>query len=68
MTRRTQRKAQIGVGTLTALGILPGLTVSPGWLALTLLVGCGLTFAGISGFCGMTPLLDCAPWNGAPAR
>jgi hypothetical protein len=26
-------------------------------------VGAGLTFAGISGFCGMARLLSAMPWN-----
>jgi hypothetical protein len=30
---------------------------------LTWFVGAGLTFAGISGFCGMARLLAVMPWN-----
>jgi hypothetical protein len=29
-------------------------------------VGAGLTFAGISGFCGMARLLAVMPWNRVP--
>jgi len=37
--------------------------VAPGWIALTWFVGAGLTFAGVSGFCGMARLLAVMPWN-----
>jgi hypothetical protein len=38
-------------------------TVAPGWIWLSGFVGAGLTFAGISGFCGMARLLAAMPWN-----
>jgi hypothetical protein len=37
--------------------------VAPPWILLTWFVGAGLTFAGISGFCGMARLLAAMPWN-----
>jgi hypothetical protein len=38
-------------------------TVSPWFLAISGFVGCGLMFAGISGWCGMAKLLAVMPWN-----
>jgi rhodanese-related sulfurtransferase len=58
-----QRQVQIGAGALVLLGTLVGLTVSPWFLAIPLFVGAGLSFAGLTGFCGMALLLQRAPWN-----
>lgn len=57
------RQVQIAAGSLVLMGVLLGFFVTPVWLALAGLVGAGLTFAGISGFCGMARLLMLAPWN-----
>jgi hypothetical protein len=46
---------------------LLALLVSPWFALLSAFVGTGLTFAGISGWCGMAKLLDAMPWNKAPA-
>ncbi len=52
------RQVQIVAGSLAFLGgLIPGLR----WVAI--LVGAGLVFAGVSGFCGMAVLLDKMPWN-----
>jgi len=40
-----------------------GVTLSPWALVLSGFVGCGLMFAGISGWCGMAKLLGAMPWN-----
>jgi rhodanese-related sulfurtransferase len=57
------RQVQIAAGLLVLLGLGLGLTVHPGLLTLAALVGVGLTFAGISGFCGMARVLAVMPWN-----
>lgn len=57
------RQVQIAAGSLVLLGIVFGFLVAPGFFALSAFVGAGLTFAGISGFCGMARLLMLAPWN-----
>lgn len=64
-----QRQVQIAAGSLVLLGVGLGLAVHPAFLGLAGFVGAGLTFAGISGFCGMAKLLAAAPWNrrAAPA-
>ena len=65
-----QRQVQIAAGGLAFIGTLLGLTVSTWFLAVPLGVGAGLTFAGLTGLCGMARLLERAPWNQAeqPAR
>lgn len=58
-----QRQVMIAAGSLVLIGTLLSLLVSPLWIALAMFVGAGLTFAGISGFCGMARLLALMPWN-----
>ncbi len=57
------RQVQIVAGLLVLSGVVLGLTVSPWFLGVAGFVGAGLTFAGITGFCGMARLLALAPWN-----
>ena len=57
------RQVQIAAGSLVAIGVALGLTLSQWWLALPAFVGCGLVFAGVSGWCGMAKLLSRMPWN-----
>ncbi|MEO3990765.1 rhodanese family protein [Pseudocitrobacter cyperus] len=57
------RQVQIVAGSLTLLGCILGYTVSEAFYLLSAFVGAGLTFAGISGFCGMARLLAVMPWN-----
>ena len=57
------RQVQLTAGTLVAGGTLLAVLVSKNWLILPLFVGCGLMFAGISGWCGMMKLLAKMPWN-----
>ena len=57
------RQVQIAAGSLVLLGVILGLTVAPGWFALSGFVGAGLVFAGTTGWCGMAYLLAIMPWN-----
>ena len=57
------RQVQIAAGSLILLGLILSNTVAPAWILLTWFVGAGLTFAGVSGFCGMARLLAVMPWN-----
>lgn len=59
------RQVQIAAGSLVVLGVVLGAAVHQGFYALPALVGAGLVFAGISGFCGMARLLVLMPWNRA---
>jgi NADPH-dependent 2,4-dienoyl-CoA reductase/sulfur reductase-like enzyme/rhodanese-related sulfurtransferase len=54
------RQVQITVGILILLAVF---SVKYFWVAG--LFGAGLTFAGISGWCGMAKLLELMPWNKA---
>lgn len=57
------RQVQIVAGSLVLLGVALGVLVAPGFYAMSGIVGAGLLFAGISGFCGMARLLAAMPWN-----
>jgi rhodanese-related sulfurtransferase len=57
------RQVQIAAGLLVLTGVLLGWLVAPGFFVLAGFVGAGLTFAGVSGFCGMARLLAVMPWN-----
>ncbi len=57
------RQVQIAAGLLVLVGVLLGFTVSAAWFGMAAFVGAGLTFAGLSGFCGMAKLLMLMPWN-----
>ena len=50
-------------GTLAAGGTALGVWVSPWFLIVPGFVGCGLAFAGATGWCGMAMLLGRMPWN-----
>ena len=56
------RQIQICAGALVLIGVV-GSTAWQPLLWLAGLVGAGLMFAGLSGFCGMGILLSHAPWN-----
>jgi rhodanese-related sulfurtransferase len=57
------RQVQITAGALVLLGVALGLWVNPAFFGLSAFVGAGLSFAGISGWCGMAKLLALMPWN-----
>ncbi len=58
-----QRQVMIAAGSLVLLGTLLSIMASHAWIGLAIFVGAGLTFAGITGFCGMARLLALMPWN-----
>lgn len=57
------RQVQIVVGFFAALGAALALMVDPLFAVLPLLVGAGLLFAGLTGWCGLALLLARMPWN-----
>lgn len=57
------RQVQIAAGALIVTGVLLGALVTPLFYALSAFVGAGLTFAGVTGWCGMAMLLKTMPWN-----
>jgi hypothetical protein len=58
-----QRQVMIAAGTIVLLGLMLADLVSPWFILLTAFVGCGMVFAGVSGWCGMAKLLRLMPWN-----
>jgi rhodanese-related sulfurtransferase len=61
------RQVQITVGLISAAGAVLALAASPLFAIIPLATGCGLVFAGTTGFCGMAVLLAKMPWNRAPS-
>jgi rhodanese-related sulfurtransferase len=57
------RQVHIAAGSLVVLGGILGYFVSPVFYALSVFVGAGLVFAGVSGLCTLARLLSYAPWN-----
>ncbi|MAY74165.1 MAG: hypothetical protein CMJ31_05445 [Phycisphaerae bacterium] len=57
------RQVQITAGSLVLLGVVLGATVAPAFLGISAVVGCGLVFAGATGWCGLAKALSLAPWN-----
>ncbi len=57
------RQVQIAAGILILVGSLGSLLIASEFIWLSVFVGAGLTFAGLSGWCGMANLLGTMPWN-----
>lgn len=57
------RQTLLVAGLLILTGFLFGWLIHPYFLGLSLFVGAGLTFAGATGWCGMTFVLAKMPWN-----
>jgi rhodanese-related sulfurtransferase len=60
------RQVMIAAGSIVLLGMLLGYFLAPQFYALAALIGAGLVFAGISGWCGLAMLLGLMPWNRRP--
>lgn len=63
------RQVQLTIGLCVLIGSLLAYFVSPLFLLLTGFFGAGLTFAGLTGFCGLAMVMAKMPWNkgsGAP--
>lgn len=58
-----ERQVRIAAGSLVVLGVLLAWAVTPYAVLLSLFVGAGLVFAGVTDTCGMGLLLAKAPWN-----
>jgi rhodanese-related sulfurtransferase len=57
------RQVQIAIGIVSATGAALALAVNSWFALLPLITGCGLLFAGITGYCGLALLLAKMPWN-----
>jgi rhodanese-related sulfurtransferase len=57
------RQVLLTAGVLILLGYLLSILVAPSFIFMSVFVGAGLTFAGLTGWCGMSFLLAKMPWN-----
>ncbi len=57
------RQVMIVAGSLALLGVVLGFVVSPAWFYLCGLIGAGLIFSGVTGWCMMANILKLMPWN-----
>jgi Protein of unknown function (DUF2892) len=57
------RQVQIATGLLALTAVLLSIFVVSPWIALAGFVGAGLSFVGMTGWCGMAQLLGKMPWN-----
>lgn len=57
------RQVMLAAGVLIILGYLGSVVMHPYFLILPLLVGVGLSFSGLTGWCGMAYLLSKMSWN-----
>lgn len=57
------RQVQTVAGGVVLTGSLLAAFVDPRWVYVPMVVGAGLLFAGLSGFCGLAVLLAKMPWN-----
>mgnify|MGYP002631996255 CR=1 FL=1 len=58
-----ERQVRIAAGLLVLLSVSLGTWLHPAYYGIAAFVGAGLTFAGITDWCGMGMLLARAPWN-----
>jgi len=61
-----ERQVRIAAGLLVLVSVVLGTWVHSGFYGIAAFVGAGLTFAGITDWCGMAMLLAKAPWNQRP--
>jgi rhodanese-related sulfurtransferase len=57
------QQVQVTVGLISATGAVLALALNPWFALIPLVTGCGLLFAGLTGFCGLALLLAKLPWN-----
>ena len=62
-TLSLERQVRIAAGLLVLAGVALGTWVHPAFYGLNAFVGAGLTFAGLTDWCGMAMLLAKMPWN-----
>lgn len=62
------RQVQILVGSFILCGILLGMFVAPAFSIISAVMGAGLIFAGVTGWCGMARMLSFLPMNRQTAK
>ncbi len=58
-----ERQVRIAAGSLILIGFILSLFIHPIFIGLTIFVGAGLVYAGLTDRCGMALMLAHAPWN-----
>lgn len=58
-----ERQVQLTIGLILLSSTAAGWVVDKGWFIVPSFIGAGLTFAGLTGNCGLAMLLAKAPWN-----
>lgn len=61
-----ERQVRLTAGLLVLTGTVLSTVLASGWVYLAMFVGAGLTFAGLTNFCGMASLFALMPWNRPP--
>lgn len=57
------RQVQLTIGVLAFTGSVVGYYINPAFMLVPAFLGAGLTFAGLSGTCGLALLMAKMPWN-----
>lgn len=58
-----ERQVQLTIGIILLSSVSAGFLIDRGFFIIPALIGAGLTFAGLTGNCGLALLLAAAPWN-----
>lgn len=58
-----ERQVQLTIGLILLTGVALGFGVNTGFFIIPAFIGLGLTFAGLTGNCGLALVLARAPWN-----
>lgn len=58
-----ERQTQLAIGLILLCSVASGFTFNQNWFYVPALIGVGLTFAGLTGSCGLAMLIAKAPWN-----
>ncbi|HUB24357.1 MAG TPA: rhodanese-like domain-containing protein [Tepidisphaeraceae bacterium] len=61
-----ERQVRIAAGSLVLVGLALAWCVHPAFVAVSMFVGAGLVFAGITNYCGMAIVMAKMPWNRSP--
>lgn len=57
------RQVMLTAGILVLAGYAASLFINPSFILLSVFVGAGLTFSGLTGWCGLAFALSKMPWN-----
>jgi rhodanese-related sulfurtransferase len=57
------QQVQLTIGLILIISSGLGTIFSPAWFLLTVIIGAGLTIAGLTGFCGLALIMAKMPWN-----